>query len=79
MKNLINFIRFFQNFIEIDKNGPEEEAKTKITKSRFSDLWRFFKFFFTPHQILTLLKNFKEVENTRFRFSIILARKEIVT
>jgi len=32
MKNLINFIGFFQNFIETDKNDPKEEAKTKITK-----------------------------------------------
>jgi len=66
MKNLIKFIKFFQNFIEIDKNDPEDEAVTKITKSRFSDLRRFFKFFFVPHQILIRLKNFKEVENARF-------------
>jgi hypothetical protein len=32
MKNLIKFIEVFQNFIEIDKNDPEDEATTKITK-----------------------------------------------
>jgi len=48
----------FQNFIEIDKNDPEEEDKTKIAKSRFFDLRHFFKFFFASHQILILFKNF---------------------
>ena len=38
MKNLIKFIKFFQNSIETDKNDPKEEAETKITKSRFSTL-----------------------------------------
>ena len=58
MKNPIKFIKFFKNFIEIDKNDPEDESMTKITKSRFSDLRRFSNFSSRPHQILILFKNF---------------------